>query len=167
MKATNTEQELKAIIDALAKLHVRPFGHESSDPKYNAQRNLNGKTHYVEDDTLRFHKSRVLGTRVLHGGLLFRVTCSDALDMHNTRRGFRCAVFDVFGTTVSRPDLEHAKSTKNAAINASENESIDLVKHYRDAINQRIYWAQQNIAECNGALAILPTPQPETQQVPA
>lgn len=161
MKASNTEQEIKLLIEALAKLHVRPFGHESSDPKYNAQRNLAGKTHYVEDDTLRFHHSRVLGTRVLHGGLLFRVTCSDALDMHNTKRGYRCAVFDVFGTTVSRPDLEHAKSSKQAAINASEAETIDLVKHYREAINSKIYWAQQTITECNGALAILPTPEPE------
>ena len=161
MKTLQAESELSLIREALAKLHVRLFTHESSDAKWNAQRNLSGKTHYVDDDTLRFHHSRVLGTAILHGGLLLRVTCSDALDMHNTKRGFRCAVFDVFGTTVSRPTLEQAKSTKQAAIKASEQETIDLVKHYREAINSKTYHAQQDITDCNKTLAILPTPEPE------
>jgi len=161
MKTTQTEAELKLIQEALAALHVRLFTYESSHPKYDAQRNLAGKTHYVDDETLRFHHSRILGTKVLNGGLLFRVTCSDALDMHNTKRGFRCAMFDVFGTAISRPTLEQASSTKQAAINASERETIDLVKHYREAINSKIHWAQDDIKKCNEALAIIPTPEPE------
>ena len=161
MKTTNTDQEIKSIVEALGKLHIRIFCYESGDPKFNAQRNLAGKTHYVDDDTLRWHKSRVLGTAILHGGLLLRVTCSDALDMHNTKRGYRCAVFDVFGTAVSRPDLEHAATSKQAAINASEREEIDLVEHYRKTINSKIYYANEEITNCNRALAILPTPEPE------
>lgn len=155
MKTTTTEDEIKTIVAALAKLHLRPFRYESGDPKYNAQRNLSGISHYVDNDTLRFHKSRVLGTALLHGGLLFRVTCSDALDMHNTKRGFRCAVFDIFGTTVSRPDLEHATKTHQAAINASEREEIDLVSHYREAIARELRQAAEHAADLENALALL------------
>lgn len=112
------------------------FQNESSRPKTNAQRNLCGRTHYVDDDTLRWHKSRVLSARCTDHGLLFAIVTSDALDMNNTKRGFRYVIFDVFGTTLDRPDLEHAfKSHAQAskamwvALNA-----IDAYQVTRDAI---------------------------------
>lgn len=84
------------------------YRNQASDPKSNAQRNLLGRTHYVDDDTLRFHKSRISSARMVDNGLLFAIVTSDALDMNNTRRGFRYVVFDVFGTVVSRCALEDA-----------------------------------------------------------
>jgi len=57
---------------------MKLFTRESGDPKTNAQRNLMGRTHYVDDATLRFHASRVTNNRnnrradnslVLHGSL--------------------------------------------------------------------------------------------------
>ncbi len=155
MKTTSTEQEIKTILDALAKLHVRPFGYESGDPKRNAQRNLCGRTHYVDDDTLRFHKSRVCSAHHLHGGLLYRIVCSDALDMHNHKRGFRAVVFDVFGTTIYRPKLEDAFSTSRAAYNASEKEMIDLVAHYREAIGNELRHREQSAKEHREALEMV------------
>lgn len=86
------------------------YRNESGDPKTNAQRNLSGRTHYVDDATLRWHKSRVLRAQVSDQGLLFWIITSDALDMNNTKRGFRYVIFDLFGTTLARPDLEHAFS---------------------------------------------------------
>ncbi|KAH2035914.1 hypothetical protein KXW51_006159, partial [Aspergillus fumigatus] len=74
------------------------FRTESHDPKTNAQRNLCGRTHYVDDDNLRFHKSRVISARVVDNGLLFAIVTSDALDFENRKRGFRYVIFDVFGT---------------------------------------------------------------------
>jgi len=156
MTTNTTPEQIAAIIAALRKIHVQPFRHESSDPKHNAQRNLNGKTHYVDDDTLRWHKSRVLSALELHGGLLFRIVCSDALDMHNTKRGFRAVVFDVFGTTIDRPTLEEATATKHAAINASERQSIDLVNHYQKAIASELHHREQSTNELREALASLP-----------
>lgn len=88
---------------------------ESSYPKVNAQRNLCGRTHYVDDDTLRWHHSRVLSARHTDGGLLFAIVCSDALDMHNTKRGYRYVIFDVFGNTVERPTLKEAFSSSRQA----------------------------------------------------
>jgi hypothetical protein len=65
---------------------MQMYRNQASDPKSNAQRNLAGRTHYVDDDTLRFHKSRVISARHVDQGLLFAIVTSDALDMNNTRR---------------------------------------------------------------------------------
>lgn len=156
MKTNTTPEQIAAIIAALEKIHVRPFQQESGDPKYDAQRNLRGKTHYVDDDTLRFHKSRVLSVARLFDGLLYRIITSDALDMHNTKRGFRAVVFDVFGTTVERPSLDNASSTKAGAYKQSEATSIDLVAHYKAALESQAAWKQREIDELKGALAALP-----------
>src|ERR1700722_1165075 len=103
------------------------YRNESSNPKRNAQRNLIGRTHYVDEDTLRWHKSRVLSARHAADGLLFAIVTSDALDMNNTRRGFRFVIFDLFGTTLARLDLEHAFRTAAQAMKAMwvELEKID------------------------------------------
>ena len=110
---------------------------ESTDPKINAQRNLCGRTHYVDDDTLHWHKSRVLSARVVDRGLLFAIVTSDALDMNNTKRGFRFVIFDVFGTVLGRPKLEDAYKTRDKATKAMWQvlNSIDATQHTLAAIN--------------------------------
>lgn len=112
------------------------FKDKSSYPKVNAQQNLCGRTHYVDEDTLRWHKSRVLSARVVDNGLLFVITTSDALDMNNTKRGFRYIIFDIFGTVLGRPKLEEAfkrHETCTKAMWAAVNE-IDAHAHTHDAI---------------------------------
>ena len=91
------------------------YRNESSNPKWNAQRNLSGRTHYVDDETLRWHKSRVLSARHADNGLLFAIVTSDALDMNNTKRGFRYVIFDIFGTVLGRVSLEQAFRTSDQA----------------------------------------------------
>ena len=49
---------------------MRFYKTESDHPKVNAQRNLMGRTHYVDPDTLRWHKSRILSARWLEFGRL-------------------------------------------------------------------------------------------------
>ena len=80
----------------------------SSDPKENAQRNLKGRTHYVDDDSLRYHHSRIITANHYANSLLFGIVVSDALDHQNTKRGFRFVVFNLFGTVVERTPLEQA-----------------------------------------------------------
>ena len=75
---------------------------ESSYPKDNAQRNLQGRTHYVDDDTLRYFHSRIISARETDGGLLFAIVTSDAKDHKNRSRGFRYVIFDLFGSVVER-----------------------------------------------------------------
>lgn len=100
---------------------------ESSNPKWNAQRNLHGRTHYVDDDTLRFHHSRILSTHIAGDGLLFALVESCAKDMNNTRRGFRAVVFDIFGTVINRPNswLEDMRDSRKMA-------EVDLYKVLSD-----------------------------------
>lgn len=94
---------------------MKPYRHESGNPKYNAQRNLNGRTHYVDDDTLRFHYSRILKTVITDNGLLFALIESCAADMDNRRRVFRPVIFDIGGTVVSRLRIDAGLSTRLAA----------------------------------------------------
>ena len=114
------------------------YRNESSDPKYNAQRNLEGRTHYVDDDTLRFHKSRVLRTVITDGGLLLAIIESYAVDMDNTSRAFRPVIFDLFGTVIERPKLEDGFKTHKQALDAMWDalNGVDAVKITLDGLDR-------------------------------
>jgi hypothetical protein len=155
MKTDSTENDLKKIREAIRELNITTFDRHGDDAKTNAQRNLNGRTHYVDNDTLKWHKSRVVSARAIHGGLLFLLVTSDALDMNNTRRGFRAVVFDVFGTIVSRPSLEEASSTKAGALKKCEAETVNLLAHYKEAINRQCNDKRNELSESLNALAKL------------
>jgi len=77
-----------------------------SDHKANAQDNLNDRSHYVSDGNLRYHKSRVMSFHITDGGLLCAVVTSDSANFEGTKRGFRYAIFDVFGTVIRSDDCE-------------------------------------------------------------
>jgi len=94
------------------------FRDDSSDPKANAQRNLCGRTHYVDDDTLRFHKSRVLSAHVVDQGLLFAIVTSDGKSMDGGGRVYRYVVFDLFGFVVERAQLSEGYPSTKAATKA-------------------------------------------------
>lgn len=106
------------------------------EAKYDAQRNLQGRTHYVDDDTLRYHKSRVMSCHVIDGGLLLALVMSDALDYNNTKRGFRFVVFDVFGNVLERQSFDDAFKTSDAARKAmwAYLNTVDAVKVTREAM---------------------------------
>ena len=125
------------------------FTDKSSDPKVNAQRNLCGRTHYVDDGTLRFHHSRILSAHVLYGGLMFAIVESYSKDMHNTKRGYRGVVFDVFGTVVSRPNMETGSCNRNAATTAmwdAVNE-LDAKWHTQNAIARARHYFDQEMTQ--------------------
>jgi len=128
------------------------YRNESSNPKWNAQRNLQGRTHYVDDDTLRFHKARIISSHVIgehRGALLFALVESVGLDMNNTRRGFRYAIFDVFGECMERPDLEHAFTTSEQARKAmwAALNAIDAQAHTLAAIDRQAKQHAQEMDE--------------------
>lgn len=93
----------------------RRYEKRSSYPKPCAQENLSGRTHYVDDDSLRFHDSRILWARPLCDGLLFAIIESVATEYRGSKRGFRYVVFDLFGNVVSRVSLEECERTSAAA----------------------------------------------------
>lgn len=118
------------------------YRQESGNPKINAQRNLSGRSHYVDDATLRFFKSRVITTRVTHGGLIFSIVTSDALDPNNTKRGFRYAIFDLFGEVIARTEIEGAFRTSAQACKARDKVLADLPARVLTL---------QALADCNAA----------------
>jgi hypothetical protein len=123
----------------------------------NAQDNLGGRTHYADAGTLRFHKSRILSARPIMSGAFFLIIESCALDMHNTRRGFRAVLFDLLGEAVYRPKLEECRRTREQASADfwSWCNQFDELGHYRDAMNERARDYAQQICELSEARAEL------------
>lgn len=120
--------------------YPRKFEQHGSYPLPNAQRNLCERTHYVDGDSLRFHKSRVLETHITDGGLLFALIESVALNWEGTRRGFRYVVFNIFGDVMSRVQLEDCWPSKEPArkamwkfldgVNAHNETTEALARHH-------------------------------------
>lgn len=82
-----------------------PYERKSSDPLRNAQQNLAGRTHYVDADTLRYFRARILSTHATDNGLLFAVVESCSGDHEYKTRIFRHVIFDIFGTVIDRPSM--------------------------------------------------------------
>jgi hypothetical protein len=118
--------------------NVAPFTFKSSDHKRNAQENLQGRTHYAEDETLKFFKARIVSAHADADGLFFKMVESVALDYDNTRRGFRVIVFDLFGQVIYRPSFDECTSTKAAAVvQWMKAEKIDPAAYYRAELKAR------------------------------
>jgi len=118
---------------------MHKFSHESRNARYNAQRNLEGRTHYVDDATLRCFRSRILLTAINANGLLFGMVESVSLNPNHTQRGFRAVVFDVFGTIIERRGLEDCRKTRKAAENDMREtmHKTDALAHTLTAIEEQ------------------------------
>lgn len=135
-----TPPDCEALANAIrSTLNVSLFRHESYDAKTNAQRNLEGRTHYADTDTLRYFAARILSAGDVDRGLLFYVLESTATNADKTARGFRFVIFDIWGTVVERVSLESCWKTSDAArrnmwayLNA-----LDTAAYYRDKLNER------------------------------
>lgn len=118
--------------------NIAPFTDKSSDHKRNAQENLKGRTHYAEEETLRFFQAQIVSAHADSNGLFFKMVESISLDYDNARRGFRVVVFDLFGQVIYRPSIDECTSTKKAAVLLwMKSEKIDPAKYYRAELNYR------------------------------
>lgn len=86
-----------------------------SSEKDIAQAALNGRTHYVDESTMKYFQSRIMGTKfaceLLGSNGRYHFFCIiESLPLtppdRPHKRGFRPVVFDISGKTVFRPDLE-------------------------------------------------------------
>jgi hypothetical protein len=132
--------DVLSLADALHAAGHSRYSDRSYDPKQNAQRNLEGRTHYVDTDTLRYFHSRIVASSDHDHGLIFSIIESVARDPDNRSRGFRYVLFDVFGTVIDRPGKDELVSSSDvarkrmyAALNA-----LDVAAHYRDALHSRV-----------------------------
>ena len=118
-------------------LYTSLFSRCGYDAKYCAQRNLAGKSHYVDDSTLKFFHSRIVYTHTAQEGLLFGIVESAAKDHDSRQRGFRFVVFDMFGTVLNdrdHSDAMYSKSDKARAAMYEWLEAFDVLAHYKAAM---------------------------------
>lgn len=138
---------------------ARLYDNKSYHPKYNAQLNLGGRTHWADDSSLKFFGCRISSAHETASGLLFYVIESSFLDFHNTKRGFRYAIFDLFGECVARLDTDAAFKTSTQARKAmySELNAFDVAAHYRRALESKTKQIARENAATRDALAQLST----------
>jgi hypothetical protein len=108
------------------------YGDKSSYPKNNAQLNLAGRNYYATDDTLRAFGSRISSAHPTASNLLFYVIESSYTNWEKTKRGFKFAIFDIFGEEVQRLSVADAVSTSEKARKAMYSflNDFDVVQHY-------------------------------------
>ena len=141
--------------------NVELFEDKSNDPKRNAQQNLNGRTHYVDDDTMRFFGSRIVSAYPTDDGLFFKIVESVATEYDKSRRGFRVVIFDLFGCAVFRPSFDECTSTSAAAEKYYlKHYDTDTWKHYQAELKTRAARLAAQAAAMREAAATL-------EQVPA
>jgi len=92
-----------------------------SRPVDYAQDQLNGRTHYVDDDTLKFFNARILEAGIFpadqkseHYGDFFYIVESLPFAWEGERI-YRGVVFDKEGRTIYRPDSDQAYKTAKTA----------------------------------------------------
>jgi hypothetical protein len=124
-------------------MRLQPYRCESSDPTYNAERNLEGRTYYANPDTRRYFKARILSSGEYDSGALFWLVESLPMTHRNDKRGFRYRVFDLCGNVIGKggtADRFHA--TSSAALKAlrAALKDIDPVAVNRDAIASHEAW---------------------------
>ena len=147
----------QTLADLLRDTGAKCFNYESSNATLNAQQNLAGRTFYAEPDTLRWHKARILNSRDIWCGAGLMIVESVSLDWDNTKRGYRFAVFDVFGNVIERADLENTWKTADGARKAFWKwlEGFDVFGYYAETLVKRAARLEKESASlANTAFAI-------------
>lgn len=132
-----------------------PYAYEckSCDPKADAQKNLSGRTHYVEDGSLRYFNSRIVTAYCTDDGLLFGLV--ESVNGRPDHGGYtkRFVVFDIWGTVISDSRDQWFRTSKQAHAAMWEFlNSFDAVKHTRDKAREK---ATSAIASGKAILAAL------------
>lgn len=157
-KLTTTDKTAR-LESALRAANVHPFRCESSYPEYDAPRNLMGRTHYVDPDTLKGFNARILNGGCTKDGLLYWLV--ESVNSRPDHGGYtrRAIVFDVFGEIVNeRADMretqgEWFKVTRKAEDSAfAFVASFDAVGHTAAKLKAN---ARRDITTAKRTLAIL------------
>jgi hypothetical protein len=122
--------------NALAAAGIRHFRHESNYPDNEAERNLQGRTHYADAATRRYFKARILNAYPATGNLLFVLVESVRSKPFDTDHIRRAVIFDVFGDQVNTRDQWH-KTTAQADRAARDFLSqFDAPQHTREKLEK-------------------------------
>lgn len=110
----------------------------STHPRRNAQRNLPGRSHYADPDTLRYWGTRILSAFHAADGLLFAMVESMPQNHRNDKRGFRYRIFDVAGNVLDLDGSSNFFNSSDAARRACREHlaTLDPIAVTRAAIDQ-------------------------------
>lgn len=130
--ATNGKMTTDALATKLKAIGLELYRERSGYPLSQAQRNLEGRTHYVDDKSIKFHAAKIISCNVLDDGLILGIVESVKAGFNEQESGrvYRPVFFDVFGNDIYRPDIENSFKTAKQA-NASfwaQAEMIDAIK---------------------------------------
>ena len=90
---------MENLINKLKQNGIKLFTNEHYLPKYKAQNNLEGLTHYYDDGTMKYFSCRVLKCSILYEGLILGTIESV---LHPTEgRIKRVVFFDIFGHVIN------------------------------------------------------------------
>ena len=136
---------------------ARLYKHESSYPKNNAQLNLEGRNHFASDNTLKSFGARINSAHPTASNLLFYIVESSFLDYQKTQRGFRYAVFDIFGTSIARLPADQAYKSSERCRKAMYGEinQFDVVQHYARTLESIARKADREASEARSICAQL------------
>ena len=119
--------------------------------------NLPGRTHYVDDSTRRYFRSRVLSSHVLEGGLFFGIVESCSANSDHSARIFRGVIFDIDGTTVYRPAMDDSFKTRAIATREfwRAADAIDARKYYAEFLARKATRLETDAAALRAIVATL------------
>jgi hypothetical protein len=147
----------KELANQIAQAYDQTLFHSKflKTPKANAQVMLTGRTHYVDDDTLRFFGCLIKSAQPSTFGLFYRIT--ESLSLPTGGRGFRTVLFDLGGQVVYRPQLAEMENKTEKAEKAFYKwfETFDIQTYYRDQIRERIILTNRQANRLEDALNAL------------
>lgn len=139
---------------ALRAVGVSQFTCKSCYDKNNAQQNLSGRSHYADEDTLRYFKSRILRGVHRADGLLFLLVESVGSKPEDSKRNKRFVVFDVFGTVVNdreewfaTTDQARAAADKFLAAFDAELHTLGQLRCMAHRLRTEAHWIDTALAE--------------------
>lgn len=140
------------------------FTDRSSYPLPQAQRNLEGRTHYVDDATLKYFGSRILTCGFTDDNSILYLIESCKTSPDGGGREFRYVIFDVFGTVIQRPVMGEGFKTSEQARRAMWEwlNSFDAQAHYLEVLERRAARLEGEALAMREALALV-----AAEQVPA
>lgn len=104
-----TKMTQAQIISEITHAGVSLYKERSGFPLNQAQRNLEGRTHYVDDAALASFQSKIVGAYVLDEGMIFGII--ESLEHPTLGKIFRPVFFDLFGNVVAKLEAEDSVDT--------------------------------------------------------
>ena len=110
---------------------MKKFKEYSANHKRNAQANLSGLSHYVDNETLKFFNARVVESKVSYCGLYFILIETKSADYENKTRCKRATVFNIMGKILHQTECK-STNNKNHKIISEAYEFIDNYESEND-----------------------------------